>query len=145
MEDFKNSHKDGGIPMNISKWTHAGTILKMNALNYPDKLGWQDKSKEFTFKEWNETELDSYLIEITRDILGYKDENGEETVEMILDTAGQKGTGKWTGISALDLGIPLTLIGESVFARCLSAQKDLRVQASKVITGPKPEFNGDKV
>jgi 6-phosphogluconate dehydrogenase len=69
------------------------------------------------FKKWNEEELDSYLIEITRDILGYKDENGEETVDFILDTAGQKGTGKWTGISALDLGIPLTLIGESVFSR----------------------------
>ena len=96
------------------------------------------------FKKWNEEELDSYLIEITRDILGYKDENGEETVEMILDTAGQKGTGKWTGISALDLGIPLTLIGESVFARCLSAQKELRVMASKVINGPTPQFTGDK-
>ena len=88
--------------------------------------------------------LDSYLIEITRDILGYKEENGEETVDMILDTAGQKGTGKWTGISALDLGVPLTLIGESVFARCLSAQKDHRVEASKVINGPTPKFSGDK-
>ena len=74
----------------------------------------------------------------------YKDENGEETLDFILDTAGQKGTGKWTGVSALDLGIPLTLIGESVFARCLSAQKDLRVQASKMLNGPKPAFKGDK-
>ncbi|MCW0482943.1 decarboxylating NADP(+)-dependent phosphogluconate dehydrogenase [Gaoshiqia sediminis] len=96
------------------------------------------------FKKWNTEELDSYLIEITRDILGYKDEDGEPLVEKILDTAGQKGTGKWTGVSALDLGIPLTLIGESVFARCLSAQKDLRVQASKVISGPKPSFTGEK-
>ncbi len=96
------------------------------------------------FKTWNQQELDSYLIEITRDILGYKDENGEETLDFILDTAGQKGTGKWTGISALDLGIPLTLIGESVFARCLSSQKDLRVQASKVIHGPKAKFEGNR-
>jgi len=96
------------------------------------------------FKKWNEGSLDSYLIEITRDILGYKDENGEETVDYILDTAGQKGTGKWTGITALDLGIPLTLIGEAVFARCLSAQKDLRVKASKYLNGPEAEFKGDK-
>ena len=107
-------------------------------------LGMSNDEMHQVFKEWNEGILDSYLIEITRDILGYKDENGEETVEMILDTAGQKGTGKWTGISALDLGIPLTLIGESVFARCLSAQKDLRVEASKVINGPTPKFEGDK-
>jgi len=109
-----------------------------------DLLGMSNNEMHEVFKKWNEEELDSYLIEITRDILGYKDENGEETVDFILDTAGQKGTGKWTGISALDLGIPLTLIGESVFARCLSAQKDLRVQASKVIKGPKPKFDGNK-
>ena len=96
------------------------------------------------FKEWNEGELDSYLIEITRDILAYKDEDGEPLVEKILDTAGQKGTGKWTGIAALDLGIPLTLIGESVFSRCLSAQKDERVVASRILSGPVPEFKGDK-
>ncbi len=94
--------------------------------------------------EWNKGELDSYLIEITRDILGFKDEDGEALVEKILDTAGQKGTGKWTAVSALDLGIPLTLIGESVFARCLSALKEERVIASKVLTGPKVEFDGDK-
>lgn len=109
-----------------------------------DLLGMSNDEMHEVFKKWNEEELDSYLIEITRDILGYKDENGEETVDFILDTAGQKGTGKWTGISALDLGIPLTLIGESVFSRCLSAQKDLRVQASKVINGPKPNFDGDR-
>lgn len=109
-----------------------------------DLLGMSNDEMHEVFKKWNEEELDSYLIEITRDILGYKDENGEETVDFILDTAGQKGTGKWTGISALDLGIPLTLIGESVFSRCLSAQKDLRVQASKVIDGPKPNFDGDR-
>ena len=96
------------------------------------------------FKKWNTEELDSYLIEITRDILAYKDEDGSPLVEKILDTAGQKGTGKWTGVAALDLGIPLTLIGESVFSRCLSAQKDLRVMASKELSGPKVNFTGDK-
>jgi 6-phosphogluconate dehydrogenase len=96
------------------------------------------------FKEWNSGELDSYLIEITRDILAYKDEDGKPLVDKILDTAGQKGTGKWTGISALDLGVPLTLIGEAVFGRCLSAQKEERVAASKILNGPKPKFEGDK-
>ena len=96
------------------------------------------------FAQWNETELDSYLIEITRDILGYKDENGETTVNYILDTAGQKGTGKWTAITALDEGVPLTLIGEAVFARCLSAMKEERVTASKVFTKEIPAFEGDK-
>jgi 6-phosphogluconate dehydrogenase len=96
------------------------------------------------FKEWNEGELDSYLIEITRDILDYKDADGKPLVDKILDTAGQKGTGKWTGIAALDLGIPLTLIGEAVFSRCLSAVKDERVQASKILKGPKAEFKGSK-
>jgi 6-phosphogluconate dehydrogenase len=96
------------------------------------------------FKEWNEGDLDSYLIEITRDIMAYKDTDGSALVEKILDTAGQKGTGKWTGVAALDLGIPLTLIGESVFARCLSAQKDLRVAASKVLVGPEKTAVADK-
>jgi 6-phosphogluconate dehydrogenase len=91
------------------------------------------------FAEWNEGKLDSYLIEITRDILGYKDEQGEYVVDLILDTAGQKGTGKWTGISALEMGIPLTLIAEAVFARCLSALKEERVAASKVLSGPDPD------
>ena len=96
------------------------------------------------FREWNEGELDSYLIEITRDILAYKDTDGKPLVDKILDTAGQKGTGKWTGIAALDLGIPLTLIGEAVFSRCLSAVKDERVEASKILHGPVPVFQGDK-
>ncbi|MDD4192859.1 MAG: decarboxylating NADP(+)-dependent phosphogluconate dehydrogenase, partial [Mangrovibacterium sp.] len=109
-----------------------------------DLLGMSADEMHEVFKKWNTEELDSYLIEITRDILAFKDEDGQAIVEKILDTAGQKGTGKWTGVAALDLGIPLTLIGESVFARCLSAQKDLRVAASKVISGPKAEFEGDK-
>ena len=96
------------------------------------------------FTEYNKGELDSYLIEITRDILGYKDTDGSPIVEKILDTAGQKGTGKWTGIAALDEGVPLTLIGEAVFSRCLSAIKEERVEASKVLTGPTPKFEGDK-
>lgn len=87
------------------------------------------------FSEWDKGKLDSYLIEITADILGFQ-ENGEYVVDTVLDRAGQKGTGKWTGINALELGIPLTLIGEAVFARCLSAIKDERVRASKMITGP---------
>ncbi|WP_163714247.1 decarboxylating NADP(+)-dependent phosphogluconate dehydrogenase [Mangrovibacterium lignilyticum] len=110
-----------------------------------DLLGMSADEMHEVFKVWNTEELDSYLTEITRDILAFKDEDGEPLVEKILDTAGQKGTGKWTGVTALDLGIPLTLIGESVFSRCLSAQKDLRVQASKVISGPTPSFTGDKV
>lgn len=96
------------------------------------------------FAAWNNTELDSYLVEITRDIMAYKDENDEPLVEKILDTAGQKGTGKWTGVIALDLGVPLTLIAESVFARCISALKDERVEASKVLIGPAKSFTGDK-
>jgi len=109
-----------------------------------DLLGMNAFEQHEVFKKWNEGKLDSYLIEITRDIMAYKDENGEPLVESILDTAGQKGTGKWTSVSALDLGIPLTLIGESVFSRFLSAQKDLRVKASKVIPGPNKVYNGDK-
>jgi len=96
------------------------------------------------FGEWNKGELDSYLIEITRDILAFKDADGQPLVDKILDTAGQKGTGKWTGVEALELGVPLTLIGEAVFSRCLSAIKEERVAASKVLTGPKPKLDGDR-
>jgi 6-phosphogluconate dehydrogenase len=97
------------------------------------------------FARWNEGHLDSYLIEITRDIFGYRDpETGKPLVDLILDAAGQKGTGKWTVISALDLGIPLTLIGEAVFARCLSAQKEERVAAAGILRGPEPRFTGDR-
>jgi 6-phosphogluconate dehydrogenase len=97
------------------------------------------------FARWNKGHLDSYLIEITRDIFGYKDpETGKPLVEMILDAAGQKGTGKWMVGSATDLGIPLTLVTEAVFARCLSAQIDERLAAAKVLPGPEPQFKGDK-
>ena len=109
-----------------------------------DGLGMTADEMHEVFSEWNKGELDSYLIEITTGILGFKDEDGQPLVEQILDTAGQKGTGKWTGISALDLGMPVTLIGEAVFARCLSALKDERVAASKVLAGPDTENVADK-
>ena len=109
-----------------------------------DGLGMSAEEMHAVFADWNKTELDSYLIEITRDILGYKDESGETTVDCILDTAGQKGTGKWTAISALDEGVPLTLIGEAVFSRCLSAMKSERVSAAKVFPKDIPAFEGDK-
>ena len=137
----------------------AGHFVKMvhNGIEYGDMqmicetyqmmrsaLGLSNQEMEEIFTEWNKGVLDSYLIEITRDILGYKDEDGNYTLDQILDTAGQKGTGKWTAVSALDLGQPLTLIGEAVFARCLSALKDERVAASKVLNGPGTSFDGDK-
>jgi len=107
-------------------------------------LGMTADEMHEVFAKWNETELDSFLIEITRDILAYRDEDGEPLVEKILDAAGQKGTGKWTGIDALQLGVPVTLIVEAVFARALSARKEDRVAAAKVLKGPEPEFDGDR-
>lgn len=109
-----------------------------------DGLGLLNEEMHEIFKEWNTGELDSYLIEVTRDILDYKTAEGEAVIDVILDTAGQKGTGKWTAVSALDVGQPLTLIGEAVFARCLSALKEERVAASKVLSGPATKFTGDK-
>ena len=109
-----------------------------------DLLQMSDAEMHEVFTEWNKTELDSYLIEITADILGHVDEDGSPLVEKILDTAGQKGTGKWTGIAALDEGVPLTLIGEAVFARCLSAMKEERVHAAKEYAREIPAFEGDK-
>ena len=137
----------------------AGHFVKMvhNGIEYGDMelicevyqlmkygMGMTNEEMHEVFAAWNETELDSYLIEITRDILAYKDENGEAVVDYILDTAGQKGTGKWTAISSLDEGVPLTLIGEAVYARCLSAMKEERVEASKLYPHSIPEFEGDK-
>ena len=137
----------------------AGHFVKMvhNGIEYGDMqmicetydmmkngLGMSNQEMHEVFAKWNNGVLDSYLVEITRDILGYKDEDGVETVDVILDKAGQKGTGKWTAISALDVGQPLTLIGEAVFARCLSALKDERVEAAKVLDGPGTKFEGDK-
>ncbi len=137
----------------------AGHYVKMvhNGIEYGDMqliceayqmmregLGMNGDEIQQVFAEWNEGVLDSYLIEITRDILAVRDEDGELLIDHILDTAGQKGTGKWTGMNALDLGIPLTLIGEAVFARCLSALKDERVRAAKVLPAMTTTFDGDK-
>ena len=109
-----------------------------------DLLGMSADEMHEVFKDWNEGELESYLIEITRDILAFKDADGAPLVDKILDTAGQKGTGKWTVVASLDTGTPLTLIGEAVYARALSALKNDRVEASKVLSGPTPKFEGDK-
>jgi 6-phosphogluconate dehydrogenase len=129
----------------------AGHYVKMvhNGIEYGDMqliceayqllqtgLGLTADELHEVFTEWNKGELDSYLIEITAEIFAKKDGDGKAMVDKILDTAGQKGTGKWTGVSALDLGVPVTLIGEAVFSRCLSAMKDERVQASKILAGP---------
>jgi len=137
----------------------AGHFVKMvhNGIEYGDMqliaesyhlmkegLGMTPDEMSAVFGEWNEGKLDSYLIEITRDILAFKDEDGEPLVEKILDAAGQKGTGKWTAATALDMGIPLTLIGEAVFARFLSALKEERAAASQVLSGPTPRFDGDR-
>src|SRR2546421_3088275 len=98
------------------------------------------------FATWNKGVLDSFLIEITRDVLRYTDDDGKALAEKILDSAGQKGTGKWTAINALDLGMPVTLIGEAVFARCLSSLKAERTKASKVLgfEGRCQKFEGNK-
>ena len=137
----------------------AGHYVKMvhNGIEYGDMqliceaynlmkngLGMSADEMHSVFKRWNESELDSYLIEITRDILGYKDVDGQPLVEKILDTAGQKGAGKWTVINSAELGMPTTLIAEAVFARCISALKEDRVKASAKIRGPKPVITRDK-
>ena len=109
-----------------------------------DLLGMSHTEISQTFKDWNAGELESYLIEITGDIFTKLDENNEPLVEKILDTAGQKGTGKWTSINALELGIPLTIITESVFARFISSIKEERVNASKSLNGPQASFDGNK-
>ena len=109
-----------------------------------DLLGMSVDEMHDIFKQWNEGELSSYLIEITADILAYKEKDGTPLVERILDTAGQKGTGKWTAAVALELGTPLTLIGEAVFSRYLSSIKQDRVEASKLLSGPDIQFNGNK-
>ena len=137
----------------------AGHYVKMvhNGIEYGDMqliceayhllhegLGLSADELHEVFADWNSGELDSYLIEITAEIFKKKDDDGAPLIDKILDTAGQKGTGKWTGISALELGTPVTLIGEAVFARCLSALKEERVKASTVLSGPKPTAPGDR-
>ncbi|MEW6359484.1 MAG: NADP-dependent phosphogluconate dehydrogenase [Planctomycetota bacterium] len=138
----------------------AGHYVKMvhNGIEYGDMqmiceayyimanvLGMKAKAMHKVFDKWNRGDLSSYLIEITADILSKMDEEtGEPIVDIILDKAGQKGTGKWTSQSALDLGVPAPTIAEAVFARCISAVKDERVAASKILKGPKKKFTGDK-
>nr|AGS52979.1 6-phosphogluconate dehydrogenase, decarboxylating [uncultured bacterium contig00030] len=144
---------EGGIP--CCDWVGengAGHFVKMvhNGIEYGDMqlicetydlmknvLGMSYDEMGGVFEKWNNGSLGSYLIEITKDILRFKDEDGSPLAEKILDTAGQKGTGKWTGIAALEFGVPLTLIGEAVFGRCLSAARDERVKAAKVFSSPK--------
>ncbi|POI36170.1 hypothetical protein CIB84_000075, partial [Bambusicola thoracicus] len=138
----------------------AGHFVKMvhNGIEYGDMqliceayhlmkdiVGMDHDEMSQVFEEWNKTELDSFLIEITANILKFKDKDGKYLLPKIRDSAGQKGTGKWTAISALEYGVPVTLIGEAVFARCLSSLKDERVQASKLLNGPKlTQFSGNK-
>ncbi len=138
----------------------AGHFVKMvhNGIEYGDMqmiseayflmekaLGMTTAEMHDAFAEWNKGELDSYLIEITRDIMAKRDkETGKPMIHVILDTAGQKGTGKWTSITALDLGIPAPTVAEAVFARAMSAIKDERVAASKELRGPKAKFEGNK-
>ncbi|MCS7091687.1 MAG: decarboxylating NADP(+)-dependent phosphogluconate dehydrogenase [Limisphaera sp.] len=138
----------------------AGHYVKMvhNGIEYGDMqliaeayhimkagLGMKPDEMSQVFGQWNEAELKSYLIEITRDILAFKDEDGQPLVDKILDTAGQKGTGKWTVMSSAELGIPVTLIAEAVYARCVSAFKDKRVEAAQVFPAPQTVFAGDRV
>jgi 6-phosphogluconate dehydrogenase len=101
-------------------------------------LGMSAQEMHEVFAEWNQGALDSYLIEISRDILAFKDTDGQPMVDKILDTAGQKGTGKWTVVNSQDLGIPITLIAEAVYSRCVSALKDERVKAARKLKGPRP-------
>src|SRR5215813_9981861 len=151
---------DNGVP--CCDWVGengAGHYVKMvhNGIEYGDMqliceayqllrdgLGLNTDELHQVFADWNKGELDSYLIDITQQIFTKKDDDGTPVVEKILDTAGQKGTGKWTSVSALDLGMPVTLIGEAVFARCLSAMKDERVAASSALTGPKRAAEQDR-
>ncbi len=152
----------GGAPAPCCDWVGengAGHYVKMvhNGIEYGDMqligeayhlmrdgLGLTSAQMHKVFTRWNKGRLDSYLIEITRDILAYKDADGEPLVEKILDKAEQKGTGKWTGISALELGIPLTMVMEAVLARALSALKDERLEAARALSGPRSKVSGDQ-
>ncbi len=151
---------DGGVP--CCDWVGengAGHYVKMvhNGIEYGDMqligesyhllsegVGLSADEAQAVFAGWNRGPLESYLIEITADILAHRDDDGQPLVDRILDAAGQKGTGKWTVVSALDLGMPVSLIAEAVFARCLSALKEERVAASRVLAGPAGRFDGDR-
>jgi 6-phosphogluconate dehydrogenase len=151
---------DGGVP--CCDWVGengAGHYVKMvhNGIEYGDMqligesyhlltegVGLSPAEAQAVFAEWNRGPLESYLIEITADILDHRDDDGQPLVDKILDAAGQKGTGKWTVVSALDLGMPVSLIAEAVFSRCLSALKEERVAASRILSGPAGRFDGDR-
>ncbi len=151
---------DGGVP--CCDWVGeqgAGHYVKMvhNGIEYGDMqliceaynlmrdgLGMSAQEMHEVFAEWNKGDLDSFLVEITRDILAFKDTDGQPLVDKILDKAGQKGTGKWTVINSQELGIPITLMAEAVYARCVSALKDERVVAAKKLKGPRPAISGDR-
>jgi 6-phosphogluconate dehydrogenase len=152
----------GTTPQPCCDWVGeqgAGHYVKMvhNGIEYGDMqliceaynlmktgLGMTAQEMHAVFSEWNKGDLDSYLIEITRDILAYKDADGQPLVDRILDTAGQKGTGKWTVINSQDLGIPITLMAEAVYARCVSALKEERVKATRKLKGPRGKISGDR-
>jgi 6-phosphogluconate dehydrogenase len=159
LQDISAKVEDGSPCCDWVGEDGAGHYVKMvhNGIEYGDMqmiceaydlmhqgLGLSHDELHDIFAEWNEGELDSYLIEITRDIMKTKDEDGQPLVTKILDKAGQKGTGKWTGISSLELGVPVTLIVEAVYARCVSALKSERVKASKIIGGPDKKIDGEK-
>jgi len=151
---------DGGVP--CCDWVGdggSGHYVKMvhNGIEYGDMqliceaynilkngLGLSADEMHQVFADWNQGELDSFLVEITRDILAFKDADGGPLVDKILDTAGQKGTGKWTVIDSANLAQPVTLIAEAVFSRCVSAMKDERVKASRKLKGPKPLMSAAK-
>jgi len=151
---------DGNVP--CCDWVGdggAGHYVKMvhNGIEYGDMqliceayqlmrdgLGMTADEMHAVFAEWQEGELNSYLVEITRDILAKKDEDGAPLVDKILDAAGQKGTGKWTVINSAELGIPITLMAEAVYARCVSSMKEERVKAAKRLKGPRPTISGDR-
>jgi len=151
---------DDGVP--CCDWVGqggAGHYVKMvhNGIEYGDMqlicesyfllkeaLGLSNEEFHSVFDQWNRGELESYLIEITRDIFTVKDADGGYLVDKIVDTAQQKGTGKWMSQHALDLGVPTTLITEAVYARCLSGQREARIRASKILTGPSGKFDGDR-
>ena len=150
----------GGVPCTTYIGENgAGHYVKMvhNGIEYGDMqliceaynlmrdgLGMSADEIHNVFAEWNKGPLDSYLVEITRDILAFKEADGTPLVDRILDTAGQKGTGKWTVMDSMEMGIPITLISEAVYSRCVSAMKDQRVAASAVLKGPSPKISGDR-
>jgi len=158
LQDISAKVEDGSPCCDWVGEDGAGHYVKMvhNGIEYGDMqmiceaydllhqgLGLDHSRLHDIFAKWNEGELDSYLIEITRDIMKTLDADGQPLVTKILDKAGQKGTGKWTGISSLELGVPVTLIVEAVYARCVSALKQERVEASKIIGGPVKKIEGD--